>query len=74
MAAARRAGVAARTLHVRDACPADAIVGAAQAEDCQLIVMASHGRSGLGRLLLGNHPDGGFIATLELPLEPNGNL
>ena len=27
-----------------------------------------------GRLVLGNHPDGGFIATLELPLEPNGNL
>jgi two-component system, OmpR family, sensor kinase len=27
-----------------------------------------------GRLLLGNHPQGGFVATLELPLEPNGNL
>jgi len=27
-----------------------------------------------GRLILGNHPDGGFIATLELPLEPNGTL
>lgn len=27
-----------------------------------------------GRLVLGNHPDGGFVATLELPLEPNGAL
>ncbi|MEB0206504.1 HAMP domain-containing sensor histidine kinase [Pseudomonas sp. CCC3.1] len=27
-----------------------------------------------GRLVLGNHPDGGFIATLELPLEPNASL
>ena len=27
-----------------------------------------------GRLILDNHPEGGFIATLELPLAPNGNL
>ena len=27
-----------------------------------------------GRLVLGNHPQGGFIATLELPLEPNATL
>ena len=27
-----------------------------------------------GRLIVGNHPQGGFIATLELPLEPNGTL
>ncbi|WP_300730796.1 HAMP domain-containing sensor histidine kinase [Pseudomonas sp.] len=27
-----------------------------------------------GRLVLGNHPEGGFIATLELPLESNANL
>ena len=27
-----------------------------------------------GRLVLGNHPEGGFIATLELPLEPNASL
>ncbi|MCF5501681.1 two-component sensor histidine kinase, partial [Pseudomonas syringae] len=23
-----------------------------------------------GSLILGNHPDGGFVATLDLPLEP----
>ena len=27
-----------------------------------------------GRLVLNNHPQGGFVATLELPLEPNGTL
>ena len=27
-----------------------------------------------GRLTLANHPDGGFIAALELPLTPDGNL
>lgn len=26
-----------------------------------------------GRLLLDNHPQGGFVATLELPLEPNAS-
>ncbi len=53
-ATARKVGVAVETLHVHDACPSDAIIEAAQAEDCQLIVMASHGRSGLGRILLGS--------------------
>lgn len=27
-----------------------------------------------GRLIVANHPEGGFIATLELPLTPDGNL
>ena len=27
-----------------------------------------------GRLIVTNHPEGGFIATLELPLIPDGNL
>lgn len=27
-----------------------------------------------GRLMVANHPEGGFIATLELPLVPDGNL
>lgn len=27
-----------------------------------------------GRLMVANHPEGGFIATLELPLIPDGNL
>ncbi|KQZ80797.1 universal stress protein UspA [Mesorhizobium sp. Root157] len=53
-AAADRAGVKADTLHVADRWPADTIVEVAEARDCDLIVMASHGRRGLGRLILGS--------------------
>lgn len=51
---ADKVGVAVETLHVSNARPADAIVEAARARDCSLIAMASHGRRGLGRLLLGS--------------------
>ena len=52
--AAERLGVSATVLHVPDAQPAEAIVEAAKSRGCSLIVMASHGRRGLGRLLLGS--------------------
>lgn len=52
--AAAAAGVPADTLHVADALPATAIVEAAAKAGCDLIVMSSHGRRGLGRLLLGS--------------------
>ena len=52
--AASAAGVPAETLHVPDALPATAIVEAAAKAGCDLIVMSSHGRRGLGRLLLGS--------------------
>ena len=48
------AGVTATTLHVPDAWPAEAIVDTAKTAGCDLIVMASHGRRGLGRLILGS--------------------
>jgi len=51
---AAKIGVTADVLHVPDARPAEAIVEAAKAQGCSLIVMASHGRRGLGRLLLGS--------------------
>ncbi|MCX7303940.1 MAG: universal stress protein [Hyphomicrobiales bacterium] len=53
-AAAAKMGVAANVLHVPDARPAEAIVDAARSQGCSLIVMSSHGRRGLGRLLLGS--------------------
>jgi nucleotide-binding universal stress UspA family protein len=53
-AAAEQMGLAADTVHVPDLHPAEAIVQTAKAKDCNLIVMASHGRRGLGRLLLGS--------------------
>lgn len=51
---ADRAGVEAATLHIPDRFAADAIVEAAPKIGAGLIVMASHGRRGLGRLLLGS--------------------
>lgn len=53
-AEAGKLGVDARTLHVPNEQPATAIVEAAASSDCDLIVMASHGRRGISRLLLGS--------------------
>jgi nucleotide-binding universal stress UspA family protein len=52
-AAAKDAGVACETVHVSDF-PAEGIVATAKARGCDLIVMASHGRRGLSKLLLGS--------------------
>jgi nucleotide-binding universal stress UspA family protein len=51
---AASAGVTARTVYVPEERPADAIVKYAEAHDTDLIVMASHGRRGLQRLVLGS--------------------
>lgn len=53
-AAADKLGVDADTLHVPDAQPAEAIIATAKERNCSLIAMSSHGRRGLGRLLLGS--------------------
>lgn len=47
-------GISVKTLHAARTRPAEAILETAKAEGCSLIVMASHGRRGLGRLLLGS--------------------
>jgi nucleotide-binding universal stress UspA family protein len=51
---ANKAGVIFDTKHVRDQFPADGIIATAKDAGCDLIVMASHGRRGLSRLLLGS--------------------
>jgi nucleotide-binding universal stress UspA family protein len=51
---AEKAGVACQTLRVKDQYPADGIIETAKSQGCDLIVMASHGRRGLSRLLLGS--------------------
>jgi nucleotide-binding universal stress UspA family protein len=51
---AKKLGVPADTVHVPEAHPAEAIIEVAKARDCGLIVMASHGRRGLRKLLLGS--------------------
>ena len=52
--AAKQAGVSCDTLQVEDAQPYQAIIAAATDRGCDLIVMASHGRSGLSAILLGS--------------------
>lgn len=53
-AAAGKAGVKAKAITVKSDLVAEAILGAAKKNRCDLIVMASHGRKGIKRLLLGS--------------------
>lgn len=52
--AAKLASVSCDTIQVEDAQPYEAIIKAANDKGCDLIVMASHGRSGLSAVLLGS--------------------
>jgi len=47
-------GVACDVVHVRDQHPAEGIIATAKDKGCDLIVMASHGRRGFDRVLLGS--------------------
>ncbi|MCG2595514.1 universal stress protein [Ramlibacter sp. XY19] len=51
---AERAGVKAKGVTVRSDLVAEAILAAARKHKCDLVVMASHGRKGIKRLLLGS--------------------
>ncbi len=53
-ATAQAADVAAQAVHVENQSPAQGIVEAATAKGCDLIVIASHGRRGVNKLLLGS--------------------
>jgi nucleotide-binding universal stress UspA family protein len=53
-AMAEQIGISAELLHVPDAHPASAIIETAKSRGCDLIVMASHARRGLRKLLLGS--------------------
>jgi nucleotide-binding universal stress UspA family protein len=50
---AQKLAVNCETVHVNDF-PAEGILATAKAKQCDLIVMASHGRRGVARLLLGS--------------------
>jgi nucleotide-binding universal stress UspA family protein len=52
--AAKQAGVSCGTIQVADVQPHQAIIATAADRGCDLIVMASHGRSGLSALVLGS--------------------
>jgi nucleotide-binding universal stress UspA family protein len=51
---AKNQGMECATVHVKDQFPAEGIIECARQHGCDLIVMASHGRRGLSRLLLGS--------------------
>ena len=52
--AAKEAGVSCETIQLENAQPHQAIIAAAEDKGCDLIVMSSHGRSGLSMLLIGS--------------------
>ena len=51
---ADKAGVPCETIHVPDQGPAEGIVHTAEAKGCDMIVMGSHGRKGISRVLIGS--------------------
>lgn len=51
---AKKAGVGCETRHVSDRRPSEGILDAARVTDCDLIVMATYGRRGVNRVLLGS--------------------
>ena len=53
-AVGEKAGVSMTAVHVGDSVAAEGIISVAEKENCDLIVMASHGRRGLNRLMLGS--------------------
>jgi nucleotide-binding universal stress UspA family protein len=61
---AKKIGVSCATLHVKDRQPAEGIIETAKQRGCDLIVMASHGRRGISRVLLGSQ------ATKVVTLSP----
>jgi nucleotide-binding universal stress UspA family protein len=64
-------GVAIRT-HLRAGTPAETVVAAARGEAADLIVMSTHGRSGLDRLVYGSVAEavlrGAHVPVLLVPL------
>lgn len=62
-----RKGVKVATVHVYNDFPAEAIVAAATKAKADLIVMASHGRKGLQKLLLGSETQK-VLALTKIPV------
>jgi nucleotide-binding universal stress UspA family protein len=61
---AKAAQVDCATVHLKDHFPDEGIVAVAKDKGCDLIVMASHGRRGIAKLLLGS------VASRVLVLSP----
>jgi nucleotide-binding universal stress UspA family protein len=74
-AMAEQIGISAEFLHVPNAHPATAIIETAKSRGCDLIVMASHGRRGIRKLLLGSQTSevlaDGSVPVLVVPYGPS---
>lgn len=66
-AQAEKMGVNADAVHISDAWAATAIVDTANGHGCDLIVMASHGRRGLAKVLLGSETSE-VLVTAAVPV------
>lgn len=66
-AEAREAGVEAECFVARSDSPAEALVAAVRKHKCDLVVMASHGRRGLQRILLGSETQH-VLAGADVPV------
>ena len=66
-AQAAGAGAACETVHVAEGYPSEAIARVAVERGAGLVVMASHGRSGLGRMLLGSQTQA-LLAKATVPV------
>jgi nucleotide-binding universal stress UspA family protein len=64
VAMAKSAGVQCETVHVKDRFPDEGIIAAAKDSGCDVVVMASRGRRGLARFLLGS------VASRVVTLSP----
>lgn len=65
--AAQTAGVSVKTRLIDNSFPAEGIVAAAEEISADLIVMGSHGRRGIGRLLLGSQTSN-VLAHSKVPV------
>lgn len=63
----KSAGVSCETLHVRDQAPAEGVVSAAKDKGCDLIVVGTHGRRGINRVILGSQATK-VLAYSEVPV------
>lgn len=64
---ARRIGQPCETLHIKQSFPAEGIAACAREKGCDLVVVSSHGRRGIGRLMLGSVASQ-VVATSKVPV------
>ena len=64
---AEKSGVKAKAVTVKSDLISDAIIATAKKQNCDLIVMASHGRKGIKRLILGSETQHVLTHT-EIPV------